>query len=370
MSFGPFGGLLRNPRLAGMGRDALLAMQPETAHKATINALKWGLSPTQEHPDPAQLATRLAGLDLPNPLGMAAGFDKNAEVPQQLLDIGFGFAEAGTVTPLAQPGNPQPRVFRLPNQKAVINRLGFNNDGHAATRNRLRAHPPKGVFGVNIGANKQSDDFVADYVAGVKTFASVARYLTVNISSPNTPGLRGLQAGEALARLLDAVLEARQGTGEQTPIFLKLAPDLHEHEMNAIAGVVARVAPDGLIVSNTTVTRPGVESQPQAGETGGLSGAPLFALSTQRLAQMRQRVGPDLPIIGVGGVHSSASALAKFRAGANAIQLYTGLIYEGFGLIAEIKAGLLKAIRENGGDNPGILVGAETDLWARGEGRL
>lgn len=370
MSLKRLGGLMQLPAMRDMGRDALLAMQPETAHRATINALKWGLAPTQQGRDPAQLALNIAGLDLPNPLGMAAGFDKNAEVPGPLLAMGLGFAEAGTLTPRPQPGNPAPRVFRLREQKAVINRLGFNNEGHDAALDRLRQTEIAGVFGINIGANKDSEDFIADYVAGVRVFAPLARYLTVNISSPNTPGLRGLQAADALQRLLDAVLHERARIGAKTPVLLKLAPDLTETEMDDIATVLGRTGLDGLIVSNTTISRPGLSDVPLASETGGLSGAPLFALSTMRLAQMRQRVGQKLPIIGVGGVHSAQTALAKLRAGANAVQIYTGLIYEGFGLIEEIKKGLVAALHAEGKSNVSALTGTQTDLWARGEGEI
>jgi dihydroorotate dehydrogenase len=369
MIFSPLSPLLRLPAVRGLTRDGLLALDPEVAHAATIAALRLGLAPRQDAPDPPELAAELCGLKLANPVGMAAGFDKNGEVPQALARMGFGLVEVGTVTPLPQAGNPRPRLFRIAAAHGVVNRMGFNNDGHAAVHRRLEGLALGAALGVNIGANKQSPDFVADYVLGVRRFADLASYLTVNISSPNTPGLRDLQAGEALTRLLGAVLEERARAKRRVPVFLKLAPDLDESAMDAIAAVIAATDLDGLIVSNTTVSRDAVAGLPHADEAGGLSGRPLFALSTRRLAQMRQRVG-TLPIIGVGGIHSAESALAKFEAGANAVQLYSALVFGGLDLLDRIKQGLAAAVRRAGVPGIGELTGTKLDDWAPGPGEL
>ncbi len=358
---------LRNALVANLSRDALLAMEPETAHRATISALKLGLAPKPDYADAPQLKTSLAGLELSNPIGMAAGFDKNAEVTESLGEMGFGFVEAGTITPKPQDGNPRPRLFRLPEVGGVINRMGFNNEGHAAAHVRLAAHRSKAIVGVNIGANKTSKDFVADYVAGVNRFADIADYLTVNISSPNTPGLRGLQEPEMLERLLGEVLSARAGQRTRVPVFLKIAPDLDEGALDDITRIVLATDLDGMIVSNTTISRSGVEGQPHASETGGLSGKPLFNFSTQKLAQVRLRVGKDFPLIGVGGVHSAQSALAKFDAGANAIQLYSALVFGGLGLFDEIRQGLTQAVRGVKARNIADFVGRSAADWASGK---
>ena len=361
--------LLKLPALGRLTRDALLKMEPETAHRTTINALRMGLAP-RGNPDPAHLAVKFVGLDLPNPLGMAPGFDKNAEVPRALGTVGFGFVEVGTLTPRAQPGNPLPRLFRIPEAMGIINRLGFNNEGHAAALERLAARDAGVTIGINIGANKDSEDFVADYVEGVKTFSPIAGYLTANISSPNTPGLRNLQADEALTRLLGAITEARATQKRQPPILLKIAPDLDEKQMNGIARVVLASGIDGLIVSNTTLSRDTVAGLPHADQTGGLSGKPLFMLSTQRLAQMRQRLGTDFPIIGVGGIHSPQSAIAKLEAGANVIQLYSALVYGGMEMVEDIKAGLSAAVSARGLASVSGLSGLAVDDWAEGRGTL
>jgi dihydroorotate dehydrogenase len=359
--------LLRLAPLRSLVQDSLLGMEPETAHRTTISALRLGLAPARQAPDPPELHTRFLGLDLANPVGMAAGFDKNGEVLVPLARMGFGLVEIGTVTPLPQAGNPKPRLFRLPEAGGVINRMGFNNDGHEAVFARLRGLKIAAALGINIGANKASADFVADYVAGVRRFAGLADYLTVNISSPNTPGLRDLQAGEALAHLLGAVLEARAKESRWVPVLLKLAPDLDEAAMDDIARVVLATDLDGLIVSNTTVSREAVAGLEHAGEAGGLSGKPLFRLSTRRLAQMRQRVGA-LPIVGVGGVHSAASAVAKLEAGANAIQLYSALVFGGLPLLDDIKRGLVQAVRRTGVKTVGELSGNRVADWAAGRG--
>jgi dihydroorotate dehydrogenase len=344
--------------LESVGRRALFLLDPEQAHGVSIAALRSGLVPAcRIAPDP-RLQQTIAGLSFPNPLGLAAGYDKNAEVPEAILRLGFGFTEIGTVTPLPQAGNPKPRIFRLVDDQAVINRLGFNNEGHQAALARLRRCAPGALIGVNIGANKDSADRVADYVDGIRTFYDVARYFTANISSPNTPGLRDLQARDSLTALLSAVLSARDAeavrSGRRVPVFLKIAPDLTEEGLDDIAAVVLSSKLDGLIVSNTTLSREGLSDRRQAGEAGGLSGRPLFEKSTAVLARMRQRVGPDLPIIGVGGVGSPETAAEKIRAGADLVQLYSCMIYAGPGLPAEIVKGLsalcdrdgLKAIRD------------------------
>lgn len=331
-------------RIARVAQPFLQAVDPERAHDLTIEALRLGLHPRQRVGDDPALAVALWDLHFPNPLGMAAGFDKNGVVPDALLAMGMGFAEAGTVTPLPQDGNPRPRVFRLKDERAVINRLGFNNEGHEAMRKRLLARRGRGgIVGVNVGANKDSDDRTADYVAGIRLFADLASYFTVNISSPNTPGLRDLQQSAALDDLLARVLEARdaeaQANGRKVPVALKIAPDIDEAAMDDIAAVLARRGPDALIVSNTTLSRPGVGGHEHAGEAGGLSGRPLFERSTAVLARMRMRLDDAMPIIGVGGIDDARSAYEKIRAGATLIQLYTGLIYGGFELIGEIKSG-------------------------------
>lgn len=336
-----------------LGRNLLFTLDPETAHGLSIKALKCGLPPcVAPRPDP-RLRVNLCGLDFPNPLGMAAGFDKNAEVPDALLRLGFGFAEVGTVTPLPQPGNPKPRIFRLVEDRAVINRLGFNNEGHAPFGQRLAARSARpGIVGVNIGANKDSADRIGDYELGVRRFAHHASYLTVNISSPNTPGLRDMQARESLAELLSRVVAARdaaaEGQPKKAPVFLKIAPDLHEADLEDIAAEIAEKQIEGVIVSNTTIGRPKLAGAAHAGETGGLSGKPLFQRSTIALGRMRRLLGPDMAIIGVGGVDSAETALEKIRAGADLVQLYTGMIYAGPSLPALIVKGLSRLAAQEG----------------------
>ncbi|MBN9360825.1 MULTISPECIES: quinone-dependent dihydroorotate dehydrogenase [unclassified Devosia] len=357
------------PLVSGLTRDTLLKMDPEIAHGATIAALRLGLAPEQEGADPPELRTTLCGLELRNPVGMAAGFDKNAEVPKPLARMGFGMVEIGTVTPRPQVGNPKPRLFRVAAADGVINRMGFNNEGHDAAFARLKGAHVGAILGVNIGANKDSEDFVADYVTGVTRFAEVADYLTVNISSPNTPGLRNLQADEALTRLLAAVLKARSKASVRVPVLLKIAPDLDEEALDGIAKVVLATDLDGLIVSNTTLSRDPVQGMENATETGGLSGKPLFNLATQKLAQVRQRVG-RLPIIGVGGIHSPESAVAKFEAGADAIQLYSALVFGGLDMLDRLKRGLSAAVRSRGLRSVSELTGRTTAEWASGKASL
>ena len=369
MIFSRLSPLLRMPLLSGLTRDTLLKMDAEIAHGATIGALRLGLAPEQEGTDPPELRITLCGLDLKNPVGMAAGFDKNAEVPKPLARMGFGMVEVGTVTPRPQAGNPKPRLFRVHPADGVINRMGFNNEGHEAAFARLKGAHVGAILGVNIGANKDSEDFVADYVKGVTRFAEVADYLTVNISSPNTPGLRNLQADEALTRLLAAVLKARSTASVRVPVLLKIAPDLDEKALDGIARVVLATDLDGLIVSNTTLSRDPVLGMENSTETGGLSGKPLFNLATQKLAQVRQRVG-KLPIIGVGGIHSPESAVAKFEAGADAIQLYSALVFGGLDMLERLKRGLSAAVRSRGLKSVSELSGLTTAEWASGRASL
>ncbi|MCX7302919.1 MAG: quinone-dependent dihydroorotate dehydrogenase [Hyphomicrobiales bacterium] len=320
--------------LERLGRRGLFRLDPETAHGLSIAALKTGLPVATAPRLDQRLRTTVAGLTFDNPLGMAAGYDKNAEVPDALLNLGFGFAEVGTVTPQPQQGNPKPRIFRLADDQAVINRLGFNNEGHDAAERRLAARAWRaGVVGVNIGANKDSADRMRDYELGVERFAPLAAYLTVNISSPNTPGLRDMQARASLAELLAKVVVARDRAvataGRKVPLFLKIAPDLHEADLADIAAEVLDKGVEGVIVSNTTIARPALRSSANTAETGGLSGRPLFERSTIALARMRRLLGPEVALIGVGGVDSADTALEKIRAGADLVQLYTGMIYAG-----------------------------------------
>jgi len=330
-------------------RPALFALDAEDAHRLTISALKWrGRFPVASgHNDPI-LHTTIAGLSLPNPVGLAAGFDKNAEVSAAMLGLGFGFVEAGTLTPRPQDGNPRPRLFRLVEDRAVINRFGFNNRGLAAGLARLTTSQP-GVVGVNVGINKDSNDRVGDYrhsVAAV-TASGVGDYITVNISSPNTQGLRDLQAEGALAELLAVVDSARAGV-RWMPLFLKVAPDLSPEEVETIAGLAIAHHVDALIVSNTTVARPDTLRSRHAGEAGGLSGAPLTARADAILRAFHGATAGRLPLIGVGGISSAEQAYARLRSGASAVQLYTALAYEGPGLVRRITTGLAALLRRDG----------------------
>ncbi|EJN05386.1 quinone-dependent dihydroorotate dehydrogenase [Phyllobacterium sp. YR531] len=352
-----------------IGRKLLFSFDPESAHGLSIKALKTGLLPACTATNDPALRINVAGIEFPNPLGMAAGYDKNAEIPDALLKLGFGFAEVGTLTPVAQAGNPKPRIFRLVEDDAVINRLGFNNGGHDAAFQRLSERRARGgIVGVNIGANKDSTDRVADYVAGIRKFYELASYFTVNISSPNTPGLRDLQARESLKELLGQVLETRDGlaetAGTRRPVFLKIAPDLPDSSLDDIAAEIALHPLDGLIISNTTLARSGLKSINHTAEAGGLSGRPVFERSTIVLAKMRQRVGVNLPIIGVGGVDSAATAIAKIRAGADLVQLYTSMIYRGPGLPGQIVKDLSAALRRDGIKHIAELRDRDVSDWA------
>lgn len=328
-------------------RPFLRAFDPEDAHKLAIASLKF-LPGSGAGADDPRLAIRAFGLNFPNPVGVAPGFDKNAEVPDALLRLGFGFVEVGTVTPRPQAGNPRPRVFRLDADEAVINRLGFNNDGAQRVLARLAARAGRGgIVGVNIGANRDSADRVADYVRLIELFAPVASYVTVNISSPNTPGLRDLQQAKALDDLLARVLAARDRVSPNagpTPVLLKIAPDLSLNDLDDVVGVARVRGVDGMIVSNTTLTRPSLRERVKSIEQGGLSGRPLFALSTRMLAETFVRVEGKFALIGVGGVDSGATALAKIKAGATLVQLYTGMVFKGPGLAKEIKRELVETL--------------------------
>jgi dihydroorotate dehydrogenase len=324
-----------------LARPLLHALDPESAHHATLAALQFAwLAPCA--PDDTQLAVRAFGLDFPNPVGLAAGFDKDGIASDNLLALGFGFVEIGTVTPLPQPGNPRPRLFRLDRDRGVINRLGFNSAGHAkAHANLTRRRARRGIVGVNLGANKDSSDRIADYVVGIEAFADVASYFTINVSSPNTPGLRDLQQAAALDALLSRVIEARDRAAVRRPLLLKIAPDVSLGELDDIVRVARDRGIDGMIVSNTTISRPAGLASSDARETGGLSGRPLFDLSTRMLAETYRRVEGQFPLIGVGGIDGPEAALAKLQAGATLVQLYSGLIFDGPELIFRIKRRLL-----------------------------
>ena len=340
---------------------ALRLLDPEDAHTLSIKALKTGLGPRPLAPDPI-LATRFCGLDLPSCIGLAAGYDKNAEVPDAMLAAGFGFVECGTVTPLAQVGNPRPRVFRLPQDQGVINRLGFNNQGLEAFAGRLAARQGRpGVVGANIGANKDSGDRIADYVTGLTRLWPLADYFTVNISSPNTPGLRALQTKAALDELLGRLAERRAELIAQAadrPVFLKIAPDVADDEIEAIIDSVATHGLDAIIVGNTTISRPDSLRSARAQETGGLSGPPLMALSTAVLGRFHAAAGGRVPLIGVGGIASGADALAKIRAGAGVVQLYSAMVYAGPGLVARIGRDLAARLHAEGFGSVAQAVGA------------
>lgn len=360
--------------IGGLGRLALpllFALEPEQAHRASIAALKLAPLPACAPTDP-RLAVTAFGCDFPNPLGMAAGFDKGGEVPDRLLRLGFGHVEIGTVTPRPQPGNPLPRLFRLPRDKAVINRLGFNSEGHAAVHRRLAMRRHVGMVGVNIGANKESADRIADYVAGIAAFADVARYFTINISSPNTPGLRDLQQAAVLDDLVARVLDARDKYNERhgrKPVLLKIAPDLELAELDDIVRICRARRVDGMIVANTTLERPaGLADKAVAAEAGGLSGRPLFPLATQMLAATYLRVERQFPLVGVGGIDGPETTFAKIEAGATLVQLYSSLVFEGPGLVGAILRGLATRLTAKGCARIDAVTGTAAADWAAGKG--
>jgi dihydroorotate dehydrogenase len=345
-------------------RPLLHALDAETAHRLTIKTLT--LAPAILPPPPASLlVVKAFGLSFSHPLGLAAGFDKNGEAPDPMLALGLSFVELGTVTPRPQDGNARPRLFRLAEDEAVINRMGFNNEGHDALRRRLEARRAKGgIVGVNIGANKDSSDRIGDYVQGLRAFADLASYLTVNISSPNTPGLRNLQSRPELEALLGRLNEAR-AKRPSPPLLVKIAPDLAEADLDDMAEVFLAMRVDGVIVSNTTIARPPLRSSHKA-EAGGLSGKPLFAPSTQMLARLHLRLDKRIPLIGVGGIDSVASAFAKIEAGASLLQLYSALVFKGPALIAEIVAGLAGKVKAEGLAHVGEAVGRRAKSLAGG----
>lgn len=346
-----------------LARPLLHALDPEDAHRTAIRLLQITPLPAAA-PDDRRLAMRAFGLNFKNPLGIAAGFDKNAEVPDALLRLGFGFVEAGTVTPLPQPGNPRPRLFRLDADQGVINRLGFNSQGGDAVLKRLaaRAHGG-GVIGVNVGANKDSPDRIVDYVGLIERFAPVASYVTVNISSPNTPSLRTMQHAAVLDDLLARVVDARERVAQHagsTPVLLKIAPDLTLSDLDDIVGIARSRRIDGMIVGNTTVTRPAaLRETEKAGEAGGLSGRPLQPLADRMLAETYVRVEGVFPLVGAGGIDSGKTALAKIRAGATLVQLYSALVFRGLGLVGEIKQELRAALQRDRLDSLKDYIGAD-----------
>jgi len=359
-----------------LARPFLHALDPEDAHRLAIRMLQFAPLPPAARDD-KRLAMRVFGLNFPNQIGIAAGFDKNAEVPDALFRLGFGFVEVGTITPQPQGGNPRPRLFRLDADEGVINRLGFNSEGAEAVLRRLaaRAHTPSlpspasgggwggGIVGINVGANKDTTDRIADYVNLIERFAPVASYVTINISSPNTPGLRNMQQAAVLDELLARVIDARERVAPKagpTPVLLKIAPDLSLPDLDDVVGIARARRVDGMIVGNTTVTRPpSLRDVKTAEEAGGLSGRPLLPLATRMLAETYVRVEGVFPLVGAGGIDSGESALAKIRAGASLIQLYSALVFRGLGLIAEIKAALLAALERDGQSSLADYVGAD-----------
>ena len=350
-------------------RIALSAMgllDPETAHGVALGLLNAGLGPRRDPSRSPRLATRLAGLDLPNPLGLAAGFDKNARAIGPLLKAGFGFLEVGAATPLPQPGNPRPRLFRLPEDRAAINRFGFNNDGVAAIAARLAARPPGGIVGLNLGANKTSPDRAADYAAVLAAAGRHIDFATVNVSSPNTERLRELQGRAALAGLLAGVAAANAALPRPVPILLKIAPDLGPAELEEIVEVAEGAGITGIVATNTTLAREGLAGR-HRGEAGGLSGRPLFARSTQVLARLHLLTEGRLPLVGVGGIDGADAAYAKIRAGASALQLYTALAYEGLGLVPRILSGLDALLARDGFATLAEAVGCDAAALAAGE---
>ena len=342
-----------------LARPILHALDPERAHDLTLRALAAMPLPLPK-PDDPRLAVEAFGLRFSNPIGLAAGFDKNGAIAHKAHRLGFGFTEVGTLTPLAQSGNAKPRLFRLPEQGGVINRFGFNNQGHAVAHARLK--PCEAVLGINVGANKDAADRVADYVAGIRAFIDVAAYFTINVSSPNTPNLRDLQKPEALDELLARVLDARDAKAEafgRKPVLLKIAPDVSLSDLDGIVGVARNRRIDGMIVSNTTIARPAdVAAHRHGGEGGGLSGRPLYDLSTRMLAETFKRVERQFPLIGVGGIDSAETAIGKIEAGATLVQLYSALVFHGPGLVDAIKRGLLARLGVGG--TLAALVGSKT----------
>ncbi len=356
------------PGLTDFAMPFLRTLDPERAHELTLIAMETGLFPRQCEADDPRLAQKIGGLEFQNPIGIAAGFDKDARVPDAILDSGFGYAEVGTLTPQPQTGNRKPRIFRLSADRAMINRLGFNNEGYAKALVRLKRRKRRGVIGVNIGANKDSTDREADYVAGLEALSGVADYFTVNISSPNTPGLRDLQAPKELDSLLAKLMQKRAELVEtgvpSRPIAVKLSPDIADDDIAPICDRLMAHGVDGLIISNTTLGRTGLRGREHVNEAGGLSGAPLYERSTGLLAKVYVLTKGQIPLIGVGGINSGETALGKIEAGASLIQLYTGLVYEGPGLIGRIKQALLSGIERAGANSITDIIGTKSGDWA------
>lgn len=352
-------------RLYALARPALRKIDAETAHRFAVRAMASGLVPVSREPDDPVLAAPLWGVSFPNPIGLAAGFDKNAEAPDALAGLGFGHVEVGTVTPRPQAGNPRPRLFRLTEDEAVINRYGFNSGGLAAMLERFerrRNQPKQGLLGINLGKNKDTTDELADYVTGIEKLCGFADYLVINVSSPNTPGLRDLQGRAAMERLATAALDARRRSTAgraPPPLLVKLAPDLDEAGLADAADAALASGVDGLIMGNTTLARPPGLTSPARGEVGGLSGRPLFRLSTERLAQLYRHLGGRIPVVGAGGVSSGADAYAKIRAGASLVQLYSALVFEGPGLAVRIKRDLAGLLHRDGFGSVAQAVGAD-----------
>ncbi len=345
-----------------LGLNLLHRVDPERAHGLALRALQLGLVPTPGPHTSARLRTNLAGLRLPNPVGLAAGFDKNAEALAPLARAGFGFIEVGAVTPRPQPGNPRPRLFRLSEDRAVINRFGFNNLGMEAAAARLAARPKDAVIGLNLGANKDSADRAEDFARVLAHCGAHLDFATVNVSSPNTEKLRELQGAEALMGLLKGVMEARDWLPQPIPVFLKIAPDLSDVELGEIADVARASGLSGIIATNTTLGREGLMSASK-GEAGGLSGQPLFEKSTRVLARLSQLTGGEMPLIGVGGIASAEQAYAKIRAGASAVQLYSALVYQGMSLVNEIARGLERLLERDGFASVAEAVGTGREAW-------
>jgi dihydroorotate dehydrogenase len=340
----------------GLADLFLSRLDAETAHGLAVRSLKTGLVPGDRRPDPPSLKVSVWGRELPNPIGLAAGFDKNAEVPDAMLRMGFGLVEIGSVTPKPQPGNPRPRLFRLSEDRGVINRMGFPGQGLEVALSRLAARPRRGFVGVNIGANKDSTDRAADYVTCAAALASYADYLVCNVSSPNTPGLRNLQGRQQLSDLLKRVQDAI--AAKPVPLLVKIAPDATDDDLDDIVVVCRDLRMDGIIIGNTTLSRPATLRSPRKSETGGLSGAPLTALSTEVVAKTAKRVEKQFPLIGCGGVGSGADAYAKIRAGATLVQLYSAMVYEGPPLVRRVKDELAALLTRDGFKSVAEAVGA------------
>lgn len=344
------------------GLALLHQFDPETAHSLSLRALKLGLAPRPGPIRSSRLTIRIAGIELPNPVGLAAGYDKNAAALGPLMQAGFGFLEVGAATPRPQPGNPKPRLFRLTEDAAVINRFGFNNEGVAPISARLRARPHGIPVGLNLGANKDSHDRPADYISVLRAAGHDVDFVTVNVSSPNTEQLRDLQGAEALFALLNAVMQARDEAGFECAVFVKVAPDLSTNEITEVSDVIGKARVDGLIATNTTLDRDGLMSA-RRDEAGGLSGRPLFEKSTRVLAQFSNALGDDVPIIGVGGISSAKDAYAKIKAGASAVQLYSAMVYQGLSLIPKIANDLDGMLEKDGHSDVAAAVATDRDRW-------